>query len=212
VRLHHRACTGLTTAGYGGAVSHRSSAAKPRGIFIVINIYYRHLTIYAGGGSPAEAGAITPRRQDFTLATHCTPDSRSVAVAGGGRGREVAVQLARPDYRVFGIARNYKDIAEVQVASPNANGQHRGSSARGGCGHNCYMPIYILTCDLGGRSLAVWQLPAGGVQAHHSTPLPVILRPRGTGVVESAGSAVDDVAPEELHPRNRHSGFEAYQS
>jgi hypothetical protein len=78
--------------------------------------------------------------------------------------------------------------------------------------HNCYMPIYILTDDLDGRSLAVWQPPAGGVQAHHSTPLPVILRPRGAGVVESAGSAVDDVAPAELHPRNRHSGFEAYQS
>jgi aryl-alcohol dehydrogenase len=46
----------------------------------------------------------------------------------------------------------------------------------------------------------------------YSTPLPVILRPRGAGVVESVGWAVDDVAPEQLHLRNHHSGFEAYQS
>jgi hypothetical protein len=30
--------------------------------------------------------------------------------------------------------------------------------------------------------------------------------------VESVGFPVDDVAPEELHLRNHHSGFEAYQS
>jgi hypothetical protein len=35
--------------------------------------------------------------------------------------------------------------------------------------------------------------------ASHSTP-------------DSRSAAVDDVAPEELHPRKHHSGFEAYQS
>ena len=66
------------------------------------------------------------------MATHSTPNSRSAAVtgAGGGLGREVAVQLAR----VFGIARNDKDIVEVEAASADANGQHRGSSAQRGTG------------------------------------------------------------------------------
>jgi Zn-dependent alcohol dehydrogenase len=41
---------------------------------------------------------------------------------------------------------------------------------------------------------------------------PVILRPRGAGVVEPAASAVDDVVPEEPHLRNHHSGFETDQS
>ena len=85
---------------------------------------------------PAEAGAIIPRREDLTMATHSAPNSRSAAVtgAGGGLGREVAVQLARTGYRVFGIARNDKDIVEVEAASANANGRHRGSSAQRGTG------------------------------------------------------------------------------
>jgi NAD(P)-dependent dehydrogenase (short-subunit alcohol dehydrogenase family) len=70
------------------------------------------------------------------MVTHSTPNSRSAAVtgAGGGLGREVAVQLARIGYRVFGIARNDEDIAEVEPASADANGQHRGSSAQRGTG------------------------------------------------------------------------------
>jgi aryl-alcohol dehydrogenase len=35
----------------------------------------------------------------------------------------------------------------------------------------------------------------------YSTPLPVISGHDGAGVAESVGSAVDDVAPEELHLR-----------
>jgi hypothetical protein len=77
VRFHHRARTGLTTAGCGAPYR---AASRQLGTFIVINIYYRHFTIYAGGGSPAEAGAIIPRREDFTMASHSTPDSRSAAV------------------------------------------------------------------------------------------------------------------------------------
>jgi len=77
-----------------------------------------------------------PRREDCTITTHSTPDSRTAAVtgAGGGLGREIAVQLARLGYRVFGIARNHRDIAEVEAASANANGQQRGSSAQRGTG------------------------------------------------------------------------------
>src|ERR1700738_3738986 len=65
------------------------------------------------------------------MATHSTPNNRSTAVTGarGGLGREVAVQLARMGYRVFGI---------------------------------CQTDAHIRNQD-------------------HSTPLPVILRPRGGG-------------------------------
>ena len=58
----------------------RGAASKPLRTLIVIIIYYRHFTIYAGGGPPADAGAIIPRREDFTMATHSTPHSRSAAV------------------------------------------------------------------------------------------------------------------------------------
>ena len=100
--------------------------------FIAIAICYRHFMIYAGGMSPGEAGAIISRREDFTLAAHSVPNSRSAAVtgAGGKFGREVAVQLVRMSYRVLGIARNDEDIAEVEALSGDANSQHRGSSAQ----------------------------------------------------------------------------------
>jgi hypothetical protein len=63
--------------------------------FIATNIYYRYYRLrwwHAAG--PAETGAIIPRREDFTMATYSTPNSRSAAVtgAGGGLGRDVAVQ------------------------------------------------------------------------------------------------------------------------
>jgi NAD(P)-dependent dehydrogenase (short-subunit alcohol dehydrogenase family) len=64
------------------------------------------------------------------MATDSTPNSRSTAVtgAGGGLGPAVAVQLARTGYRVFGVAGNDEDIAEVEAASADANSQHRGCS------------------------------------------------------------------------------------
>jgi aryl-alcohol dehydrogenase len=46
----------------------------------------------------------------------------------------------------------------------------------------------------------------------YSTPLPVILWPRGGRRREVCRWAVDDVAPEELHLRHHHSGHEVYQN
>src|SRR6478672_3927432 len=56
------------------------------------------------------------------MGTRSTPDGGSAAVtgAGGGLGREVALQLARMGYRVFGIARNDEEIAEVEATSAGA--------------------------------------------------------------------------------------------
>jgi hypothetical protein len=70
------------------------------------------------------------------MATHPPPNSRPAAVTGarGGLGREVAVQGVTMGYRVFGIARNDEDIAEVEAASADANGRHRRSSAQRGTG------------------------------------------------------------------------------
>ena len=56
------------------------------------------------------------------MATDSTPNGRSAAVtgAGGGLGRETALRLASMGYRVFGIARKDKDVAEVEAASAGA--------------------------------------------------------------------------------------------
>jgi hypothetical protein len=108
-----------------GAVSHRLSTSSPLTYFYrykyLLSTFYDLRWCMSRG--PPKPGNI-PRREDFTMATHCTPNSRSAAVTGaGGLGREVAVQRAGMGYRVLGIARNDKDI-----------GQHRGSSAHRGTG------------------------------------------------------------------------------
>ena len=65
---------------------------------------------------------INIRRREDIMVTHSTSSARSAAVtgAGGGLGREVALQLGRMGYRVFGTARNSKDAAEVEAASAGA--------------------------------------------------------------------------------------------
>jgi hypothetical protein len=68
-------------------------------------------------------------------------------------------------YRVFGIARNDEDIAEVEAASADANGQHQGSS-----------PNEVLVRIVG---TGICQTDAHIRNQDYSTPLPVILRPRG---------------------------------
>ena len=64
-------------------------------------------------------------------------------------------------YRVFGIARNDEDIAEVEAAY--ANGQHRGPSA-----HRVRVRIV---------GTGICQTDAHIRDQDYSTPLSVILRP-----------------------------------
>jgi hypothetical protein len=63
----------------------------PWPIFIAISIYYRHFMIYACGMSPGPPKpGNNPRREDFTMATHSTPTSRSglsPALAADSAGR-----------------------------------------------------------------------------------------------------------------------------
>jgi len=135
------------------------------------------------------------------MATHSTPNSRSAAVtgAGGGLGWEVAVQLARMGYRVFGIARNDEDIAEVEAASADANGQHRGSSAQRGTGadrRHRHLSDRRAHPQSGLPDPAAGDPPATRGQASWS----LWARPSTTWL------------PEALHLCNHHSGFETYQS
>jgi NAD(P)-dependent dehydrogenase (short-subunit alcohol dehydrogenase family) len=135
------------------------------------------------------------------MATHSTLNSRSAAVtgAGGGLGREVAVQRARTGYRVFGIARNDKDIVEVEAASADANGQHRGSSAQRGTGAD---RRHRHLSDRRAHSQSGLLDPAAGD--------PPATRGQASWSLWARPS--NDEAPEELHLRNHHSGFETYQS
>jgi hypothetical protein len=136
------------------------------------------------------------------MATHSAPDSRSASVGGG-----IGIHPALGEVAVKQRLRRQVEFAGDLLAGL-AFESNRGRPPL----TNCHVPIYILPHGLASRSLAVGQPPAGGVRADYPTPLPVILRPRGVGVVESVGWAVDVVAPAEPHRRTHHSGFETYQS